>query len=389
MRAEGGSQGRRYGPRGLCLSGVLLVGFASGAFAQRADTAETKKTDNKVWTSESHRDPDRIRDQKFRYKGSGFPPRVSGVVRLASGGAPYPPVEVFICGQPAGSTDEKGRFNVPAPPAAESGFSERCRLSIQYPGTKPISVGVPRAAARRFGVLVLEPLPGFEGAVTSATTREAPKAALRAYQKGAREENKPKPNLDKAAARYEEAVALYPDFAEAWTALGRTRLGLGDLEGAMPALETAIAADERFPVPYRMLLRIRMRRNELRPAAVIATALLRLVPGDDEARYYHALATFGLQRYDEAAASAQALIDKGAGERLPQTFQILGEIYSDRGEIEAAAQNFRAYLELAPDAPSAPEIRKRLRDWGNAGAVPSDDQGAVRPTKLLSRRAGF
>ena len=225
--------------------------------------------------------------------------------------------------------------------------------------------------------------------MTSATTREAPKAALHAYQKGLREETKPKPNLEKAAARFEEAVALHPRFAEALNALGRVRLGLGDIEGSMLALETSIAADADFPPPYRMLLGVRMQRHELHPAAVIAATLLRLIPGDDQTRYYHALATFGLQRYDEAAASARALVGKGAGDRFPQVLQILGEIHADRGEIEEAALNFRAYLELVPDAPSAPQIRERISEWVNAGAIPSDGEGAVRPTKLLSRYSGF
>lgn len=356
--------------------------------AQGADKAETNNTDNKVWTNESHNDPEQRR--KSWLKSLSFLKSVSGVVRLASGEAPYPPVEIFFCEQPVGSTDERGRFQVTAP----AGPSGRCFLTIQHPGMKPLSRtfgrsnrGVGRLI--RLGVLVLEPLPGFESLTTSATTREAPKGALRAYQKGLREEAKAKPNLEKAAARFEEAVALFPLFAEALNALGRARLELGDIEGSMLALETSIAADADFPPPYRMLLGIRMQRHELRPAAVIAAALLRLTPGDNETHYYHALATFGLQRYDEAAASARALIDKGAGDRFPQVFQILGEIHADRGEIGEAALNFRSYLELAPDAPSAPQIRERLREWRTAGAIPSDGKGAARPTKLLSRYSGF
>jgi len=381
MRGVGGSQGRRCELGGLCISGVLLVGLASSAVAQSADKAETNNTDStdsETWTSESHNDPEHRRNQMLR--NLAILNSASGVVRLASGEAPYPPVEVFFCEQPVGSTDKRGRFRVTAP----AGPRGRCFLTIQHPGMKPLSLTLRRSTQGsgrvfRLGVLVLEPLPGFEGRVTSATTREAPKAALRAYQKGMREQAKPEPDLEKAAARFEEAVALFPRFAEALNALGRARLGLGDIEGSILALETSIAADGDFPLPYRMLLGIRMQRHELRPAAVIAAALLRLTPGDGQARYYHALATFGLQRYDEAAASAQALIDKGSGERFPQAFQILGEIHADRGEIEEAARNFLAYLDLAPDSPSAPQIRERLRDWENAEAILSDGKGAAGP----------
>ena len=176
---------------------------------------------------------------------------------------------------------------------------------------------------------------------------------------------------------------------EAWTALGRVRIGLGDLERAAPALETAIAADERFSPPYRLLLRIRMQRRELRPAAVIATALLRLSPGDEEARYAHALATFGLGRYEEAEASARSLIEDGAAERYPPVHQILGEILAERGEIEGAARSLRAYLALAPDAPSATRIRERLREWVQAGAIRPGADGAGVVQRLLSRSAGY
>lgn len=392
MRTEGGLRRGRSGLGVLCIGGVLLVGPGSNAAAQNSNAAESQKTDNKVWTSDSYLDPDVAREralQRYNRQNPLFPRRVSGVVRLASGGAPFPPVEIFICGQPVGSTDKKGRFDVPAPPRTSSGFSESCKLSIQYPRTRPISIGVARAQTRRLGILVLQPLPGFEDSITSVTTREAPKAALRAYQKGALEEAKAKANLEKAAERFEEAVALYPFFAEAWTALGRVRLGLGNFEGAALALETSIAADEKFSPPYRTLLLIRMQRGEFARAAVIAAALLRLNPGDDQARYLHALATFGLQRYDEAAASALSLVEKGSGEQFPRTLQILGEIHADRGEIEEAARDFRAYLELAPDAPSAARIRERLRDWETAGAIAPEGERAVGANPLLSRYSGF
>jgi len=385
--------------RALALSGVLLAGLnvsPPSAVAQEtekadeADKAKTPATENEsTWTSETYADPDVAREralQRYNRQNPAFPGRVSGEIRLPSGEVPVTPVEIFVCGQPAGSTDKKGRFNVAAPPRTTSGFSERCRLSIQYAGAKPLSIGIRQGRSSRLGVLILEALPGFEGSFTSATTMEASKAARRAYQKGVQEESKRKPNLEKARMFLEEAVAHHPSFAEALTALGRVRFALGDVEGAALALETSIAADEKFPPPYILLLRIRMKSGDLRPAAVIAAALLRLNPGNTEARYLHAVATFGLQRYDEAANSASRVIDTGDGYRFPQSFLMLGEIHADRGEIAEAARNFRSYVRLVPNAAPAQQLRRRLREWENAGLVPPEKQ-SVLPNWLLSRDA--
>lgn len=354
--------------------GVFLVALPC-AFAASDDQNQNK--DNKVWTSETYKDPEYRRRAALRNRW--HPNTVSGAVRLASGEVPYPAAEIFFCGMPVGSTDKRGRFNVKAPPTGGRPVRS-CRLSILHPGMKVIQRSLPsmsRGEGReiRVGTLTLQPLPGYEGGATvSITTLEAPKAALRAYREGVREESRPKPDLDKAASSYRKAVDDYPRFAEAWNALARVRLKRGNEEEAILALETAISADESFAAPRRMLLRVRMKRQQLRPAAIIAAGLLQLSPGDHEARYFHALATFGLGRWDESTVSARILIEENAGERFPQVFQILGEIHADRDEIEQAAAYFRTYLQLVPEAASAPKIRARLNEWQRAGLIPAETQ---------------
>jgi Flp pilus assembly protein TadD len=52
-----------------------------------------------------------------------------------------------------------------------------------------------------------------------------------------------KSEIDQAAAHLREAVALRPDFAEAWSDLGAARKTLLDDDGALAALETAVKLD--------------------------------------------------------------------------------------------------------------------------------------------------
>lgn len=106
------------------------------------------------------------------------------------------------------------------------------------------------------GTIVLHRLKGVEGHTVSLTSLKAPRDATKAYDKGARMLRRMSPNYQKRAAHLEAAVEAYPEYAEAWAALGEARLGLENLPGAKDALTASIDADPKYLGPYEPLMQM-------------------------------------------------------------------------------------------------------------------------------------
>jgi len=56
-----------------------------------------------------------------------------------------------------------------------------------------------------------------------------------------------------ALEQFEQAVALDPNFAEAWVMVGQSRVALGQIDGAREAVERALELNDRLGVAYAML----------------------------------------------------------------------------------------------------------------------------------------
>jgi len=136
--------------------------------------------------------------------------------------------------------------------------------------------------------------------------------------------------------QWREALALYEEVAqggadaalqqwarEAVLALGKARLGAGDLEGGLEAFRRAA---KLVPAPGR----------------------------SQEARYWEAETLFRLKRYGEARAAYEAVIRGDAGSPLvPDTVYGLAWLELEQKRLEPAIQGFRQFLEQWPGHPLA------------------------------------
>jgi tetratricopeptide (TPR) repeat protein len=230
------------------------------------------------------------------------------------------------------------------------------------PGYMPARVNLPNRRpldGDSIGTLVLRRMEAAEGRTVSVTTLASPKAARSAYEKGRKAAANDK--LDEARSQFENAVRLYPDFAPAWTSLGDIQARQNQPENAARSFERAIQADPKYVQPYLGLALIQAAQKQWDKLTATTAQVIGLDPADyPQAYYLDALGNYNTRRMDAAEKSARQAEKLDSQHRWPQSWHILGMILTSRREYAGAAAQFREYLELAPDAANADQVRTLL-----------------------------
>jgi len=168
-----------------------------------------------------------------------------------------------------------------------------------------------------------------------------------------------------AVRALEEAVALAPEFSTAWNALGVIAFQTGDGDRAETLLRKAIAADPDSFEPLVNLAGVLLKKNAPADALPFNQRAVRDRPEDALANAQLGMNYFKLDQFDQAE---QYLL---AAKRLdpahftqPQVF--LADIYARRGNRRAAIQELEDVLALRPDGPLADRIRRNLAQLSGA-----------------------
>jgi tetratricopeptide (TPR) repeat protein len=208
------------------------------------------------------------------------------------------------------------------------------------------------------------------------TTLQAPKKAKDSYDKAMREMTKKNADPDKVAKELEKAVAEYPQFAAAWTLLGDARAKVNDGDGAREAYEKAVEADPGYLRPYPPLVQMAVNAKDWERTAELSDKMLSINPGLTQVRYYQAVAHYNTGHMDDARTTALAIQQGPDAAQFPQTHQMMGLIYSKQGAFNEAAKEYRTYLQAAPDAASAEQIKKQLNEWEALGVIKPEPKAA-------------
>ena len=332
------------------------------------------------------------------------PLNVSGKVALEDG-TPLPEkvaIEV-LCppnSQIQGRTDLKGAFNVElglgryqgnddasmSTSASRSGFGGQlsvgrtvnqvdgmsiialmgCFLRASLPGytSDQYDLGHMRAGDinTNVGTLFLRPLPGGDPArVVSATSLGAPRDAQKSVAKA--RDYLAKRQFADAETELQKAVQSYPKYAEAWNELGGALQSENKNAEARKAYLESIACDARFPQPYLSLARLSATEANWQDAADKSAALVKLDPSAyPQAYYYNAVAQYNLADYNKALESAQQAVKLDTAHKVPLAEQLLGVLYSMRGDFKSAAEQYRNYLAHAPPDANVDAVKARLAE---------------------------
>jgi Tfp pilus assembly protein PilF len=164
---------------------------------------------------------------------------------------------------------------------------------------------------------------------------------------------------DGAVRILEESVALAPQFAMAWNALGVLAFQASDDDRAESHFRRALAADPGAFEPLVNLGGVLLKKHAAADALSFNQRAVRDRPEDALANAQLGMNYFKLDQFDQAE---QYLL---AAKRLdpahftqPQLF--LADIYVRRGNRQAAIQELEEVLALRPDGPLSDSIRHNL-----------------------------
>ena len=209
-----------------------------------------------------------------------------------------------------------------------------------------------------------------EGHADSPTSKEAPKAARKAFDKAA--ESAKAKKFEDAAKSYQEAVTLYPGYAEAWCQFGQVQMALKQYEPARKSFNTAIQSDDKYITPYVQLANLEMALQHWQIVVDVSDRMLRLAPSGYPAVYLlNSMANFQLHNAEAAEKSARAGIQIDRQNQAPKLYEVLASALLVRGDTTGAARQLKTYLEVSPLADDALVVHKQIADLeAKAAAAP-------------------
>ena len=232
--------------------------------------------------------------------------------------------------------------------------TEECSVEIRLEGYRTV-----RTVLRDGAVVVLKRRGESEGVMTPASSVSAPKAAAKAYGKGVEALRKGK--WAEAQQYLENAVGLYPDYAQAYSDLGEALEQQKKPMEAQEAYGKALALSPQYLKPYAQLARLAIAQGKPGEAIGISDRAIKLSPVEFPSIYYYrALACRQLHRFKEAEDSIKRAIELDVDRQLVRAAYLLGLILEDNGDRAGAIQAFDEYIHQSPKPADANDVRAHM-----------------------------
>jgi Tfp pilus assembly protein PilF len=234
--------------------------------------------------------------------------------------------------------------------ASLSGFVSTTVPMRVYAGASQVEVGT----------IVLTKTGGPEGPTVSVNTMIVPKEARLAFERGRKAGTEKK--FDEAVTELNKAVAISPQYAAAWSLLGEIHRLQNQFEPARAEYEKALAADPKFMSPYFGLATIAVVENKWTEAAQRTDEVIQLNPvAYPMAYFFNAAANLNLGKLDAAELSARKFQQVDRAHTRPDIALLLANILTGKHQYAEAAQLYRDYLAMKPDAPNAEALKKEAQ----------------------------
>lgn len=256
-----------------------------------------------------------------------------------------------------------------------------CELRASAAGFRSGSITLldltPSASVIDVGAIVVERAAKIKGMTLSATPYKAPANARKAYEKGLEAERNGK--VTEAHKFFEQALAIYPRYASAWFQLGTVLEKENQKDSARAAYTRAADIDTRFLPPYLSLAAMAYEAGNWSDVLQFTNHIIDhdlLNHGDlgagyvldldelypAEAYFFNAMANYKLNHIQEAEKSALKAEHVDLLTNFPQLHLLLAEIFARKRSYAGAISELKAYLDLAPHAKDAGQVRERLAE---------------------------
>ena len=262
--------------------------------------------------------------------------------------------------------------NARIPPSGGSDIRyDNCELRASMPGF--VSTTVPMrvyagATQVEVGTIVLTKTGGPEGPTVSVNTMTVPKEAREAFDKGRKAGTEKK--FDEAVTYLNKAVSIDPQYAAAWSLLGEIHRLQNQFEPARVEYGKALAADPKFVSPYFGLAAMAVVENKWTEAAQLTDQLIQLNSvAYPMAYFFNAAANLNLGKLDEAELSARKFQQVDKSHTRPDIALLLANILKGKHQYAEAAQLYRDYLAVKPDAPNAEALKKEAQQLDGLSAA--------------------
>lgn len=243
-----------------------------------------------------------------------------------------------------------------------------CAITASLPGYTSDIINLAQFPTSKVDLGVIALHKSAAGSTVSATSRKAPKDAVKAFDKG-RDAAKNR-KWQEAAKNFEKAVELYPQYAEGWCELGKAQTESKQLDEAHKSLEASIKADDKYLPAYVALLTVESQSQNWKGIVDVTERLIELAPKSSPGVYFlDAWAQFRLQNLDAAEKRAREGIKLDEQHTQPKLFQVLASVQAARGDLAEAADQLKLYLQFSPFATDGATVRAQIADLESRAAA--------------------
>jgi cytochrome c-type biogenesis protein CcmH/NrfG len=166
----------------------------------------------------------------------------------------------------------------------------------------------------------------------------------------------------KQALRHlERAVALYPEYVEAWNDRGAVEHLLGKYDTAINCFSRAVALDSNYYPAWVNLGGTLLVESRYEEALNAARHALELRPSEALANSLAGQSCFYLHRYDEARAYFLRVVTLDPA-YAAGPYRYLAHIAFAERKIKEGMDHLRAHLKLHPNSPDAPSIERTIHN---------------------------